>query len=69
MKSFCLKAQARPWLNALVALPIVLAKQLGLDFEAKRNSDYADHFTTHCRVIDSQSMACRHHTLPLIRGQ
>lgn len=59
--------QSRPWLNVSVVLPIVLKKQLGLDFEVKRNSDYADHFTTHCRVIDSQSIGCNLYTSSLIR--
>lgn len=57
-----------PRLNVSVVLPIVLEKQLGLDFEVKRNSDYADHFTAHCRLIDSQSIGCNLHTSPLIRG-
>ena len=67
MKWSYLSAKSGPWLNVSVALPIVLEKQLGLDFEVKRNSDYADHFTTHCRVIDSPSIGWNLHTSPLIR--
>lgn len=68
MKRSYLKTKSRPWLNVSVALPIVLEKWLGLGFEVKWNSDYADHFTTHCQVIDSQSIRCNLHTSTLIRG-
>ncbi len=68
MKRSYFWTKSRPWLNVSVALPIVLEKQLGLDFEVKRNSDYVDHFTTHCRVIDSHSIGCNCHTSPLIRA-
>lgn len=40
-------------LHVSVTLPIALSKQPGMDLKVKRNADFADHFTTHCRVIDS----------------
>lgn len=67
-KKSYLSTKSRPQFNILEALPTSSEKQLGLYFEVKRNSDYADHFSTHCRVIDSQSIARNLHTSPLIRG-
>lgn len=45
-----------------------LGETAWLGFWSKAERDYADHFTTHCRVIDSQSIGCNLHTSPLIRG-
>lgn len=67
-KESYLSIKFRSRFNISMALPTSPEKQLGLYFQVKRNSDYADHFTTHGWVIDSQSIGCNLHTSSLIRG-